>query len=175
MSQSPYEAAKLLTHLRNDVGFHRFGIVVQALFAHVLLRLGGNVLDVKHPGHPDIRAVLAGQQYNIEVETATKKTLPRQLERGDLDVLQDCREGELGYYCVLDCGPPIAWLCVDVASLRLRAAGQLRLALLRSYSNRSLSLDCTSDFSRLVTKEEKALHRLSYDMLRQEALSGRPR
>ena len=54
MSQSRYEAAKLLTDLRNDVGYPRFGLVVQALFAHVLLRLGGDVLDVKKPGHPDI-------------------------------------------------------------------------------------------------------------------------
>ena len=88
MFRSPYDAAKLLADLRNDVGIQRFGLVVQALFAHVLLRLGGNVLDVKNPGHPDIRAVLAGQMYNIEVETAGRKTLPRQLEQGDLDVLQ---------------------------------------------------------------------------------------
>ena len=175
MSQSPYEAAKLLRDLRNDVGFSKFGLVTQGLFAHVLLRLGGNVVDVKNPGHPDIRAILEGQLYNIEVEHATRKTLPRQLDPGDIDVLQDRREGERGYFCVLDCGPPIAWLCVDVASLGSRADGELRLSLLRGYSNREMSLDCTVEFSRLVAKEASALHRLSYDMLRREALSGRPR
>ena len=156
-------------------GFSRFGLVVQALFAHVLLRIGGSVLDVKSPGHPDIRAMLAGQLYNIEVETATRKTLPRQLEHGDLDVLQHRREGEYGYYCVLDCGPPIAWLCVDVATLGSRADGELRLALLRGYSNREISSDCTAEFSRLVTKEARNLHQLTYDLLRQEVLSGKPR
>ena len=175
MSQSPYDAAKLLADLRNDVGVQRFGLVVQALFAHVLLRLGGNVLDVKSPGHPDIRAMLAGQMYNIEVETAGRKTLPRQLEQGDLDVLQVRGDGEHGYFCVLDCGPPIAWLCVDVASLGRRAGGELRLSLLRGYSNRELSLDCTAEFSRLVVKEARILHQLTYDQLRQEVLSGRPR
>ena len=175
MSQFPYDAAKLLTELRNDVGFPTFGLVVQALFAHVLVRLGGNVLSIKSPGHPDIRAVLAGQLYNIEVETATRKTLPRQLEQGDLNVLQDLREGERGYYCVLDCGPPLAWLCVDVGLLGWRAGGKLRLSLLRGYSNRAMSLDCTDEFSRLVIQESRSLHYLTYSLLRQEALSGKPR
>ena len=149
--------------------------MIQALFAHVLLRLGGKVLDVNHPGHPDIRAILSGQLYNIEVETATRKTLPRHLEQSDLDVLQINRDGERGYFCVLDCGPPLAWLCVDVASLGQRAAGKLRLSLIRGYSSRELSLDCTSEFSRLVIREAKNLHRLTYDRLRQEVLCGTPR
>ena len=175
MSQSPYDAARLLADLRNDVGNRGFGIVVQALFAHVLLRLGGRVLEVNHPGHPDILATLAGQVYSIEVEAATRKTLPRQLEQGDLDVLQVIRDGERGYFCVLDCGPPLTWLCVDVASLGQRADGELRLSLLRGYSNRELSLDCTSEFSLLVIREARSLHQLTYDRLRQEALSGTPR
>ena len=175
MSQFPYDAAKVLAYFRNDVGFQRFGLVVQALFAHVFLRLGGNVLDVKNPGHPDIRALLAGQSYYIEVETAQGKTLPRQLDQGDLDALQTLDEGEQGYFCVLDCGPPIAWICVDVASLGRRAGGELRMSLLRGYSNRDLSLDCTAEFSHLVIKEARNLNQLTYAQLRHEALSGRPR
>lgn len=145
------------------------------MFAHVLLRLGGKVLEVKNPGHPDICAILAGRIYNIEVETAKGKTLPRQLEQRDLAVLLDCGAGKQGYFCVLECGPPIAWICVDVASLGQRVYGQLRLSLLRGYSNRDLSLDCTAEFSSLVIKEAKNLHQLTYTQLRQEALSGRPR
>ena len=175
MSQSSYDAAKLLANLRRDVGFSKFGLVVQALFAHVLLRLGGSVLDVKNPGHPDISAILGGQLYNIEVETAMRKTIPRRLERGDLEVLQVSREDERGYFCVLDSGPPLAWLCVDVASLGQRAAGELRLSLLRSYSNRSLSSDCTVEFSDLVTSQVRMLRQLTYAQLRQEALSSKPR
>ncbi len=175
MSESPYDAARLLTNLINDVGIPKFGLVVQALFAHVLLRLGGNVLDIKNPGHPDIRAMLAGQIYNIEVETAGRKTLPRQLEQADLKVLQVHRGRGYGYFCVLDTGHPIAWLCVDVASLGRRASGKLHLSLIRAYSNRKLSLDCTTEFSRLVTKEARNLRQFTYGQLRQEALSGKPR
>ena len=175
MSQSTYEAAMLLANLRRDVGFSKFGLVVQALFAHILLRLGGRVLDIKNPGHPDISVVLGGQLYNIEVETAMRKTIPRRLERGDLEVLQVSREGECGYFCVLDSGPPLSWLCVDVASLGQRAAGELRISLLRSYSNRDLSADCTIEFSNLVMSQARVLNRLTYQQLRREALAGAPR
>ena len=175
MSQSTYSAARVLADFRDDVGVPRFGLVVQALFAHVLLRLGGKVLDIRTPGHPDIRAILAGQLHSIEVETAKRKTVPRRLERGDLEVLQVSEEGEYGYFCVLDCGPPIAWLCVDVASLGRRAGEELHLSLLRGYCNREFSVDCTANFSELVTSEARNLRHLSYDRLRREALSGRPR
>lgn len=174
-SQFTYDAAKLLTDLRNEWGYPRFGLVVQTLFAHVLLRLGGHVLDIKNPGHPDIRAILAGQMYNIEVEAPKRKAWPRQLEQGDLDVLQVSGEGEHGYFCVLDCGPPVEWSCVDVASLGRRADGKLRMSLLRGYSDRELSEDCTAEFCRLVIREARTLRQLTYNQLRQEALSGRSR
>ena len=76
MSQSPYDAAGLLANLRTEVGFRTYGLMVQALFAHTLKKLGGAVLEINNPGHPDIRMILGGLRYNIEVETASRKTLP---------------------------------------------------------------------------------------------------
>lgn len=175
MSLSAYEAPKLLADFRSSVGDSEFGLVVQAMFAHVLLRLGGKVLDVKNSGHPDISAMLGGELYNFEVEAPKRNKVPRRLDRGDLEVLQVSRDGEHGYFCVLDSGPPVAWVCVDVASLGRRATGDLRRSLLRSYSNRDFSSDCTSEFSDLILREERQLHRLTYGQLRQEALSGKPR
>ena len=174
MSQSPYDAAGLLADLRREVDFRRYGLVVQALFAHVLNKLGGTVLEINNPGHPDIRMNLGGLWYNIEVETATRKTLPRQLEQGDLDVLLVDREDERGYYCVLDSGPPVSWLCVDVASLGQRVHGQLRISLLRSYSDRGLSTDCTLEFSELVVSHSRLLSRLTYEQLRHQVLRLKP-
>ena len=175
MSQLEYDAAKILADFRAEVGFARFGLVVQALYAHVLLRLGAEVLDIKNPGHPDICAVIAGVQYNFEIETAQRKTLPRQLDDRDLKVLRGLPEGELGYFCVLESGPPIAWLCVDIAALGIRAERELYFSLLRSYSNDELSSDCTVEFARLVIQQNAVLHRLTYDRLRHEALDGKPR
>lgn len=175
MSQSRYDAAGLLENLRREVGFRTYGLVVQGLFAHTLKRLGGVVLEVNNPGHPDIEMILGGLRYNIEVETASRKTLPRQLEQGDLDVLLVKGEDERGYYCVLDLGPPVSWLCVDVASLGHRVNGELRISLLRSYSDRGLSLDCTHEFSELVSSHGKHVNRLTYEQLRQGAKSSRLR
>lgn len=152
-----------------------YGLIVQALFAHTLKRLGGAVLEINNPGHPDIRMIWSGLRYNIEVETASRKTLPRQLEQGDLDVLLVNGDDERGYYCVLDSGPPISWLCVDVATLGQRVYGELRLSLLMSYLNRDLSADCTNEFSNLVMSQGRVLNQLTYEQLRQEALSSNPR
>ena len=80
MSQLPYDAARLLAELRREKGFSSFGLLIQALFAHVILRLGGDILDIRSPGHPDIRAIFGGRIHNIEVETAKRKTNPRRLE-----------------------------------------------------------------------------------------------
>ena len=171
MSQSPYDAAGLLADLRREVYVSRYGLVVQALFAHVLKKLGGIVLEINSPGPPDIRMNLGGLRYNIEVETASRMTLPRQLEQGDLDVLLVDGEDERGYYCVLDSGPPVSWLCVDVASLGQRVHGQLRISLLRSYSDRGLSSDCTLEFSELVVSQGRLLSRLTYRQLRRQALA----
>ena len=174
-SQSPYDAARLVTELRREIGFTNFGLVVQALFAHVILRLGGDVIDIRNPGHPDIRAILGGEIHNIEVETAKRKTIPRRLEARDLEVLLSATDWERGYFCVLDCGPPIAWLCVDVGSLGQRITEKLPLSLLRAYSDWDYSEDCTAQFSELVTREGRSLRHLTYGQLRQEALNGNPR
>ena len=116
--------------------------------------------------------IMGGLRYYIEVETASRKTLPRQLEQGDLDVLLVSGEDERGYYCVLDLGPPVSWLCVDVASLGQRVNGELRISLLRSYSDRGLSLDCTHEFSELVATHGRLLSRLSYEQLRRRVLTS---
>ena len=175
MSQYPYDAARLLESLRQEAGAEKYGPVIQALFAHVLVRFGGKVLEINHPGHPDILAVLGGLRYNIEVETATRKTLPRQLEKRDLDVLLVNQEDERGYYCVLDFGPPVSWFCVNAAALGKRTNGSLRMSLLRSYCDRDFSADCTLEFSKLVVAQGRALHWLSYQQLRGEVLNSKGR
>ena len=175
MYQYTYDAARLLESLRQEADAAKYGPVIQALFAHVILRFGGEVLEINHPGHPDIRAVLGGLHYNIEVETTTRKTLPRQLEQRDLDVLLVNREEDRGYYCVLDFGPPVSWLCVNLAALGKRANGSLRVSLLRSYSDRDFSTDCTLEFSKLVVAQGRALYWLSYKQLRDEALNSQGR
>ena len=174
-SQLPYDAAILLTPLRRDIGDSKFGFLVQALFAHVLLRLGGRIKEVKNQGHPDIVAVLGGLVYYIEVEAPRRTTAPRQLDPGDLKALQVPQEGQRGYFCILDSGPPLKWVCVDISSLGPRVDGKLRISLLRSYADHALSSKCTIEFSNLLIDQSKSLHQLTYNQLRQEALDSNPR
>lgn len=170
-SKLAYDAAKVLYTLRSDTSPQSFGLLAQALFAHVLAHLGGRVIDILHPGHPDIIAQMDGQVHNIEVEVAgpTKVT---QLEPGDLAVLLNRGPGECGFFCVLDCGPPITWVCVDAAALGERIEGKLRLSLLRAYSEKNYSRDCTEVFSELVVQNARQLPFLKYSQLRQMAMKG---
>ena len=172
MSQLQYEAARILAELRSEVGFSRFGLMVQVLFAHVLLRMGARIIDVRNPGHPDIVARLGGQLQNIEVEAANRKTTVRRLQVGDLEVLQTGDGEEAGFFCVLDCGPPVEWLCVDVGKLGARANESLRMSVLRAYADKDYSSESTKQFSELVVKEAQHLPQLGYARLRNEALDG---
>ena len=171
-SQLAYDASKVLYPLRAQ-NPTSFGHLTQVLFAHVLLHLGARVVDIRNPGHPDIIAQINGQLHNIEVEVAPPRKVT-QLEPGDLDVLLNRGQGEHGFFCVLDCGPPITWICVDGASLGYRIKGKLRLSLLRAYSEKSYSRDCTEVFSELVVQNARHLPYLKYRQLRQMAMKGSP-
>lgn len=171
-SQLAYDAAKILYNLRSDASPASFGLLTQVLFAHVLGRLGARLEDIRNPGHPDIIAQLGGRLYNIEVEVVGR-TRVTQLEPADLAVLLNRQEGEYGFFCMLDCGPPIAWVCVDAAALGIRIKGKLRLSLLRAYSDKSYSRDCTEVFSKLVVENARHLPELKYRRLRRMAMQGR--
>ena len=171
-SQLQYDAAPILSDFRSDVGYSRFGLVIQALFAHVLLRMGAVIIDVRNPGHPDIIAKLNGVFQNIEVEAPGRKTAFRRLQSGDLEVLRTGDSGQTGFFCVLDCGPPVEWLCVDVANLGSRVNEDLRISLLRAYAEKDYSAECTVQFSDLIVKEASFLPQLRFGRLRKEALEG---
>ena len=175
MSSSPYDAAALIAKLQVDLGKPALGLLVQALFAHVLIRMGGRVLDILNPGHPDIVAVLEGRVHMIEVEVAYRKRPLRRLQSGDLRVLQSRPDGERGFFCVLDSGPPLRWLCVDAEGLGYRLAEDLRMSILRAYSDQEYSLVCTREFCDLILQEASSIGHLSFSQLRHEALSGKGR
>lgn len=168
-SHKRYDAARELAKIRADESPQYFGLLAQAWFSHVLLRLGARVSAILNPGHPDIIAWLDGRRYNIEVEIARPTT---RLEDADLSILLNREVGEYGFFCILDSGPPVAWVCVDTAALGDRVRGTLHLTLLRAYSEKAFSQDCTEAFSALVLQNARQLPRLKYPQLRQMALKG---
>ena len=48
-----------------------FGYRLQALFAHILLRLSARVVEINAKGHPDIRAVLGDRELLIQLKTCS--------------------------------------------------------------------------------------------------------
>ena len=60
----------LLEGLRAQVGDGEFGYRMQALFAHVLVRLGARVLEINAQGHPDVRALMGQELMFVQVKSA---------------------------------------------------------------------------------------------------------
>ena len=172
ISLRDYEAARTLQLLQEEIGLSKLGLLAQALLAHVILRVGGVVYDVRHIGHPDIVARHSGALLRVEAEVATQKQMPRQLETEDINGLWPTNDSDRGYFCVLDCGPPLAWLCVDVTVLGYRLSSPLRLSLLHAYAERDMSATWTSEFSELILKEARNLRYLTFARLREEVLNG---
>src|SRR5947209_3953489 len=61
LSGNPELFACVLSSLRAEVGDIEFGYRAQGLFAQVLRRVGANVREIRHQGHPDIIADLDGR------------------------------------------------------------------------------------------------------------------
>ena len=85
---------RLLPELDNE----GFGFKMQAVAAHILLRLGHEVLEVKRFGHPDMVSVKDGVEYRFEVEAEVRGHRKRMLEPADFVGLT--ATGGVGVFCV---------------------------------------------------------------------------
>ena len=69
MSESGEAAAsECLQRIRAGTDASGFGYKIQALAAHVLVRLGYRVKEVNSSGHPDIAAARNGREFRFEIE-----------------------------------------------------------------------------------------------------------
>src|SRR4030067_3860650 len=66
-----FEIKSVLDLLRGNVGDSEFGYRMQAFFAHVLLELGGSIIEINQQGHPDIKWNFNGKTSLIQVKTTT--------------------------------------------------------------------------------------------------------
>lgn len=62
---------------------------MQALAAHVLLRLNCHVKKINQFGHPDIVAIKNSEELRFEVEAEVNRPRPRQLTKEDFASLID--------------------------------------------------------------------------------------
>lgn len=160
-----------LRRILAESGAAAFGYKIQALAAHVLVRLGHRVIEVNHSGHPDIVTVKAGAEFRFEVEAETAGPGAHKLTAADFDALLDGPE-VLGFFALAVSFPMPYWVVVPASKLaRRRTAG--RRALLEALGDREYSAAWTAEYAALLQKSCREIKRASFRHLVEAALAGR--
>lgn len=169
-----FRIGRILNHLGQSIGESEFGYRAQALFAHVLLRLGGVIVEIKAQGHPDIIAGMSRQTLLIQVKSILPSRRHRRYTLGTQD-LEGIHPPDLGYQgllALLDCAPPVSWIVVDYHRLCKLGRNPVSLVTLRAMADRQLSLRCTEEFVKLISIHGERLGNLTFHVLRSRALQG---
>jgi len=161
-----------LETLRRDHGDREFGYRAQGLLGHVLIRLGGTINDMKAQGHPDIIVGLWGKTVVFEVEVASATHSSHVIKPEDVAAIHPPSGNTIGYLAILDCGPPAVWILVNHQRLEKRAGSSVSLVTLRAISDKTLSEECTKEFSKLILENKVNLPNLTFHVLRARALRG---
>jgi hypothetical protein len=164
----------LLDTLRAERGDSEFGYRMQGLFAHVLIRLGGIVLEVNAQGHPDIKANLGGDLLIVQVKSVlhANSFSGFQLSSADLAGISPT-ELSKGYLALLDCADPVSWVIINFSKLRQFLDLSVPIAALYAAQETHLSNDCTNEFSELIISVKDRLNTLTFPLLVRRAIEGR--
>ena len=146
-----------------------FGYRVQALGAHVLLRLGFQIDAINRAGHPDIIATVDGMEYRFEVEAETMGPRLHQLTNDDFDSLTEV-SGSVGYYALAVSSPSPYWVLVPAEDLVGRNPSPVML--LEALSDKGLSGEWTREYLELLSKSCRLIRRTSFGSLCESALAG---
>ena len=146
-----------------------FGFKMQAVAAHVLLRLGHEVFEVNRFGHPDIVSLKDGVEYRFEVEAEVGEHRKRILEPADFVGLT--KTGAVGYFALAVSFPRPYWVVVPVLELIRRGpSGNETLAALR---DKLLSDAWTQSHLDLLGTSCSVVRKRSFEQLARRAVEGR--
>ena len=164
----------LLDALRSEVGDSDFGYRIQALFAHALLRLGAVIQEINQQGHPDIRAGLGDRSLLVQVKSVSHNNAPCSpaIQEPDLAGIRPSSGRETGYFAVLDCAAPPAWIMVGYEGMPKDCSKPLNMEALRARANKNFSRECTDAFTEMILANKEKLHLLNYQTLCRRALRG---
>ena len=144
---------------------------MQAIAAHVLLRLGYRIEEINQAGHPDITAFRAGREYRFEIEAQVGDPRPRQLEAADIKSLADV-PGGFGYYALAISFPKPYWVVVPVYKLADRKRPSSNV-LLESLSDRNFSAEWNAEYRDMLGASCRRITIASFSRLSELAVSGR--
>lgn len=169
---SAEEAARdCLDSLLAELSPQQFGFQIQAVAAHILLRLGYYIEAVNRTGHPDITAWREGVEYRFEVEAQVAGPRPRQLGKDDFAELLAVTNAN-GYYA-LAVGPlSPRWLLVPASKLVNRQQPSPN-ALLEALSDRDYSAAWTAEYHHLLQASGRLIRQTPSSELGQMAVEGK--
>jgi len=165
------EAANCLESLRLSVSSAEFGYKVQALAAHVLLRLNFEVEEVNRSGHPDIVATRGIDKLHFEIEAEVAGPRPRKLTEEDFSALTEL-PGGVGYFALAISFPTPRWIVVQADYLKHRKKSSSNV-LLETLSDIGFSKAWTGEYIELLRQECRRIRRASFRELCERATSGR--
>ena len=164
------QASDCIENLRLSVSPAEFGYRVQALAAHVLLRLEYRVEEINRSGHPDVVATRGTEELRFEIEAEVVGSRPRQLTDDDFASLVEV-SGAVGYFALAISYPTPRWILVPAERLVGRKPSSN--VLLEALSDREFSDAWTNEYINLLNEECRRIRRTSFRTLRARALAGR--
>lgn len=169
-----FDIKPMLDSLRASIGDSEFGYRMQALFAHVLLELGGTITEVNQQGHPDIKSVKDGQTALFQVKSITHGYAGWVLTVSPEDIagIRPSRPNEVGYFAVLDCAIPVSWVVSGYSAIRRHETCSVSIETIRASADLELSSECSGVFAELLMRHKDNLHLLTFGVLRDRALRG---
>ena len=164
--------AELLLDLRRRVGDVEYGYRIQGFFAHVLMLLGAEIIELNAQGHPDIVATLDSHTVFVEVEASHSVSGRHVIKIEDIESIRPKLSGDSGYLAVLDAAVPVRWALLEYKRLRLHGPSALRLASMHAVAHQHFSQECTATFIAMVLENEQALANLSFHLLADRVRRG---
>ena len=169
-----FTATPLLEALRIQCGDSEFGYRMQALFAHVLIRLGAKVLEINAKGHPDIKVMLGQELMLIQVKSAEHAGPWVQFNLSEADFAGiTSNDRAAGYLAFLDCATPVSWHVVKSDVARQLVGRFVPVEGIVAMRDESLSIECSEVFAQILLSVKDRLNVLTFALLRHRALEGR--
>jgi hypothetical protein len=173
-SDEPFRVGRIINALRQSVGDGEFGYRIQGYLAHVIIRIGGKIIDIKPQGHPDIIASLGGKTLLLQVKSVHSKSRRREflVSTDDLEGIRPHDLTTIGYLAILDCTMPPSWIMVNYEKIKKQALSPVSLVTLRAMADTKISYECTEEFVKLIANHQSNLHSLYFHVLCNRALKG---
>ena len=164
------QVIECIERIRYSVCPSEFGYKIQALAAHVMLRMGYTIIAINQRGHPDLVANRYGNDFRFEVEAQAGRPKLRQLQEADFASLVGV-PNVIGYYGLAISFPRPYWVIVPATKLIGRPPGPN--ILMEALSDTGLSEEWTRTYVELLRDRCRLIRLASFSDLRRLALEGR--